>query len=61
MQANLRGDKDNPILVYGNGCLHAVSSIDGEVVWNKELTVEGFGKFRSSCVFLLFCLSKVYH
>ncbi|PSR91789.1 ER membrane protein complex subunit 1 like [Actinidia chinensis var. chinensis] len=39
--ANLRGDKDNPILVYGNGCLHAVSSIDGEVVWNKELTVEG--------------------
>ncbi|GFS44909.1 catalytics [Actinidia rufa] len=41
VQKNLKVDKDNAILVYGNGCLHAVSSIDGEVLWNKELTAEG--------------------
>ncbi|KAI8547334.1 hypothetical protein RHMOL_Rhmol07G0187200 [Rhododendron molle] len=37
---NLKVDKDNVIFVYGNGCLHAVSSIDGEVLW-KELIAEG--------------------
>ncbi|KAL6980107.1 hypothetical protein U1Q18_021757 [Sarracenia purpurea var. burkii] len=39
---NLKVDKDNAILVYGNGCLHAVSSIDGEVLWKTELIAEGF-------------------
>ncbi|CAL5431656.1 unnamed protein product [Camellia sinensis] len=38
---NLKVDKDNVILVYGNGCLHAISSIDGEVLWKKDLTAEG--------------------
>lgn len=37
---NLKVDKDNVIFVYGNGCLHAVSSIDGEVLW-KEFIAEG--------------------
>ncbi|XP_052170277.1 uncharacterized protein LOC127786708 [Diospyros lotus] len=39
--ANLKVEKENVILAYGNGCLHAVSSIDGEVVWKKDLTAEG--------------------
>lgn len=40
LQTNLKVDKDNVIFVYGNGCLHAVSSIDGEVLW-KEPIAEG--------------------
>uniref|UniRef100_A0A5B7APM3 ER membrane protein complex subunit 1 n=1 Tax=Davidia involucrata TaxID=16924 RepID=A0A5B7APM3_DAVIN len=39
--ANLKVNKDNVILTYSNGCLHAVSSIDGEVLWKKELATEG--------------------
>ncbi|XP_057467683.1 LOW QUALITY PROTEIN: uncharacterized protein LOC130757055 [Actinidia eriantha] len=38
---NLKVDKDNLVLVYSNGCLHAVSSIDGEILWKKDLTTEG--------------------
>ncbi|XAR70870.1 hypothetical protein NMG60_11027904 [Bertholletia excelsa] len=38
---NLKVDRVNVIFVYGNGCLHAVSSIDGEVLWSKDLTTEG--------------------
>ncbi|XP_073044347.1 uncharacterized protein [Primulina eburnea] len=38
---NLKVDKDNVIFVYGNGFIHAVSSIDGEVIWKKELASEG--------------------
>ncbi|KAA8525277.1 hypothetical protein F0562_007132 [Nyssa sinensis] len=38
---NLKVDKDHVILIYSNGCLHAVSSIDGEVLWKKELATEG--------------------
>lgn len=37
----LKVDKDSVILVYGCGSLHAVSSIDGEVVWSKDLAAEG--------------------
>ncbi|KAJ4949952.1 hypothetical protein NE237_026784 [Protea cynaroides] len=37
---NFKMDKDNIIFVFGGGCLHAVSSIDGEVLWRKELTTE---------------------
>ncbi|KAJ8450475.1 hypothetical protein Cgig2_002160 [Carnegiea gigantea] len=37
---DLKVDKDNLILVYSNGCIHAVSSIDGAVVWNTELDGE---------------------
>ncbi|XP_043724158.1 ER membrane protein complex subunit 1-like isoform X2 [Telopea speciosissima] len=29
---------DNLIFAFGRGCLHAVSSIDGEVLWRKELS-----------------------
>ncbi|KAJ4958934.1 hypothetical protein NE237_026045 [Protea cynaroides] len=35
-------DKDNIIFVYSGGCLHAISSIDGEVVWKRELTTERY-------------------
>lgn len=34
-------DKDNVILAYGNGCLHAVSSIDGAILWKKDLAQNG--------------------
>ncbi|EPS59522.1 hypothetical protein M569_15283, partial [Genlisea aurea] len=39
---NLNIDKDNIIFVFGNGHIHAVSSIDGEVIWKKELASDGF-------------------
>ncbi|KAF8400837.1 hypothetical protein HHK36_014140 [Tetracentron sinense] len=38
--ANLKKDKDNVIIVFGKGCLHAVSSIDGEILWRKQLATE---------------------
>ncbi|TMW90388.1 hypothetical protein EJD97_015788 [Solanum chilense] len=38
---NFGADKDNVILAYGNGCLHAVSSIDGDILWKKELAENG--------------------
>ncbi|KAK9983871.1 hypothetical protein SO802_033396 [Lithocarpus litseifolius] len=37
---NLTVDKDNVILVFGKGCLHAVSSIDGVVLWKKDFSAE---------------------
>ncbi|KAH7658285.1 Quinoprotein alcohol dehydrogenase-like protein [Dioscorea alata] len=40
--ANAGVEKDNLILVYGGGCLHAISSVDGEVAWKKEFSLEGF-------------------
>uniref|UniRef100_A0A7N0V3D0 ER membrane protein complex subunit 1 n=1 Tax=Kalanchoe fedtschenkoi TaxID=63787 RepID=A0A7N0V3D0_KALFE len=33
-------DKDHVMLVLGNSCLHAVSSIDGEVLWKRDLEAE---------------------
>lgn len=42
LQANAGVEKDNLILVYGGGCLHAISSIDGEVAWKKEFSLEGY-------------------
>lgn len=38
---NFGADKDNVILAYGNGCLHAVSSIDGDILWKKDLAQSG--------------------
>ncbi|KAL3642641.1 hypothetical protein CASFOL_013456 [Castilleja foliolosa] len=38
---NLKVDKDNVLFVYGNGFVHAVASIDGEVIWKKELASQG--------------------
>ncbi|GAA0163002.1 hypothetical protein LIER_18979 [Lithospermum erythrorhizon] len=38
----LKMDKDNFILVYGRGYIHAVSGIDGEVIWKKNLALEGY-------------------
>ncbi|KAG8376639.1 hypothetical protein BUALT_Bualt09G0084400 [Buddleja alternifolia] len=38
---NLKVERDNVIFVYGNGFIHAVASIDGEVIWKKELASEG--------------------
>ncbi|PON37264.1 ER membrane protein complex subunit [Parasponia andersonii] len=40
LPTNLKVDKDNLILVFGKGSLHAVSSIDGEVVWKKDFSDE---------------------
>ncbi|XP_009597396.1 uncharacterized protein LOC107826073 [Nicotiana tabacum] len=39
--ANFGADKDNVILVYGSGYLHAVSSIDGDILWKKDLAQKG--------------------
>ncbi|KAJ0962596.1 hypothetical protein J5N97_027718 [Dioscorea zingiberensis] len=39
--ANIGVEKDNIIHVYSGGCLHAISSMDGEVVWTKEFASEG--------------------
>ncbi|KAF9613417.1 hypothetical protein IFM89_008247 [Coptis chinensis] len=38
---NLKIDRDNIIIVFGNGCLHAISSIDGAVLWTKSFASEG--------------------
>ncbi|RZC50279.1 hypothetical protein C5167_018705 [Papaver somniferum] len=38
--SSLKYGKDNIILVFGMGSLHAVSSIDGEVIWRKDLVAE---------------------
>ncbi|KAG2691845.1 hypothetical protein I3760_08G025100 [Carya illinoinensis] len=37
---NLKVDKDNVILVFSKGFLHAVSSIDGDVLWDKDFSAE---------------------
>ncbi|KAK6236832.1 Pyrrolo-quinoline quinone repeat - like 4 [Theobroma cacao] len=37
---NLKVDKDNVVIVFTNGRLHAVSSIDGEVLWKKDFEAE---------------------
>ncbi|KAJ7965963.1 ER membrane protein complex subunit 1 [Quillaja saponaria] len=36
----LKVEKDNVILVFGKGVLHAVSSSDGEVLWRKDFVAE---------------------
>lgn len=42
VQTNLKVDKDNAIFVYGKGSLHAVSSIDGEILWKKDFAAERY-------------------
>ncbi|KAK9102760.1 hypothetical protein Sjap_020014 [Stephania japonica] len=37
---NIKVDKDNVVLVFGKGCIHAVSCIDGEVLWKNDLSSE---------------------
>nr|XP_043633265.1 ER membrane protein complex subunit 1 [Erigeron canadensis] len=39
--ANLKIDLDSPIFVYGGSILHAISSIDGELLWKKDFAAEG--------------------
>lgn len=60
MQINLTVDKDNVILVFGKGCLHAVSSIDGMVLWKKDFSAERF-KNLTSMYLTLFFLFKHHH
>ncbi|XP_068648589.1 uncharacterized protein [Aristolochia californica] len=38
--ANIKQERQNTILVLGRGCLHAVSSIDGDVLWRKDFSTE---------------------
>lgn len=42
VQTNLKVDKDSVIFVFAKGCLHAVSSIDGDVLWKKDFATERF-------------------
>lgn len=46
LQKNLKADKDDLILVFGKGCLHAISGIDGEVLWRKDFAGERYDKYR---------------
>lgn len=39
--ANRGKENQKLIIVFGGGWLHAISSIDGEVVWKKEFSSEG--------------------
>ena len=39
-------DKDNLIFVFGKGCLNAVSSTDGVVLWKKDFADERFEYFE---------------
>ncbi|GKD77875.1 ER membrane protein complex subunit 1, partial [Tanacetum coccineum] len=34
--ANLKVDLDSPIFVYSGSCLHAISSLDGELLWKTD-------------------------
>ncbi|KAF5726190.1 ER membrane protein complex subunit 1 [Tripterygium wilfordii] len=38
--SNLKVEKDNLILVFSKGCLHGISSIDGEVLWKRDFAAE---------------------
>ena len=40
LQTSSKVDKDNTILVFGKGSLHAVSSIHGEIVWKVDFPDE---------------------
>ncbi|XP_023538600.1 ER membrane protein complex subunit 1 isoform X1 [Cucurbita pepo subsp. pepo] len=35
---SLKANQETVILVFGSNCLHAVSSLDGEVIWKIDLT-----------------------
>ncbi|XP_030543021.1 ER membrane protein complex subunit 1 [Rhodamnia argentea] len=37
---SFRVDKENLILAFAEGCLHAVSSVDGEIIWRKDFAAE---------------------
>ncbi|XP_039017122.1 ER membrane protein complex subunit 1-like [Hibiscus syriacus] len=42
VSTNMKIEKDNVIVVFSNGRLHAVSCIDGEVLWKKDFETESF-------------------
>lgn len=39
LQADLKNDKENAILVYGRGWINAVSGIDGEILWRTDFSI----------------------
>lgn len=45
LQANVKVDKNNLILVFSKGVLHAISGLDGEVVWEKDFAAERYHIF----------------
>lgn len=45
LQKNLKADKDDLILVYGKGHLHAISGIDGEILWRKDFASDRYSRF----------------
>lgn len=42
LQVTVKIDKDSAVLAFSGGWLHAVSSIDGEILWRTELSLEGY-------------------
>ncbi|GMI83877.1 hypothetical protein like AT5G11560 [Hibiscus trionum] len=40
LMTNVIIEKDNVVVIFSNGRLHAVSCIDGEVLWNKDFEAE---------------------
>jgi hypothetical protein len=60
VQINLKVDKDNVILVFSKGCLHALSSIDGEVLWEKDFSAERFKQLNFDVSNVLSLLTSSY-
>jgi len=55
LQTSMKVDKDNTILVFGKGSLHAISSMHGEIVWKVDFPAERsvqFDVLSSTCCFL---------
>lgn len=60
MQINLKVDKDNMILVFSKGRLHALSSIDGEVLWEKDFSAERFKQLNFDVSYVLSFLTSSF-
>lgn len=61
MQINLKVDKDNVIFVFSKGHLHALSSIDGEVLWEKDFSAERFKQLNFDVSNLLSFLTSFFN
>ena len=62
LQANMNVGKDNLILVFGGSSIHALSSMDGQIVWRKELSIDRYRltSFWSSFLnYLLFLCTNI--
>lgn len=62
MQTNLIVNKENLILVFGKGSLHAVSGIDGEVLWTKDFAAERYVNLHYNVSdVILYIIKTMFH